>query len=102
MKIVSFSIDQLIDHRKEARDKKDWKLSDEIRDYLDDKLIFIFDTKEGQEIWYLTNDYFKFQYKHPEINSKRKYLEFRIKQDILAEKHFDAWLYSMRSSAGLI
>ena len=36
-------VDELIELRKKARTDKDYKLSDEIRDYLDSKLIFIFD-----------------------------------------------------------
>ena len=52
-------VDELIEIRKEARQNKDWKLCDEIRNYLDIKLVFIFDTKAGQEIYYLFEEYFK-------------------------------------------
>jgi len=56
-------IDHLIDIRREARDKKDWKLSDEIRDYLDERFVFIFDVKgdDGnsyQEVYHLNEKFF--------------------------------------------
>lgn len=93
-------IDELIDIRKNARDNKDWKLSDDIRNYLDVKLIFIFDAKWGQEVWYLTNDYFSHKERKIETTaySNRQYVEHKIKEDIRAENNFDAWLYSVRKS----
>jgi len=96
-------IDELIELRREARENKNWELSDEIRNYLDTKLVFIFDTKAGQEIYYLTESYFRNQEREIETfaMSKRQYVEHRIKQDIAAIKNFDAWLYSIRKSAGL-
>lgn len=51
-------IDELIYLRQTARENKDWKLSDEIRDYLDSKLVFVFDTKDSQQVYY-------FPYKYP-------------------------------------
>lgn len=104
MNFESKYIDELIDDRKEARVNKNWKLSDEIRDYLDTKLVFIFDTKWGQEVYYLTERYFKNQDRKIETMamSKRKFLEYKIKQDINAENNFEAWLFSTRRSAGLI
>ena len=59
MDFESKYIEELIEERKIAREIKNWKLCDEIRNYLDLKNIFIFDTKLGQEIWYLTEGYFK-------------------------------------------
>ena len=92
-------IDELIILRKEAREKKDWKLSDEIRTYLDSKLVFIFDTKFGQEIWYLNEKYFE---NKPDKLTYRQYVEYQIQQDSKAERVFDAWLYStMKSSETL-
>lgn len=97
-------IDELIEDRKEARENKNWKLSDEIRDYLDTKLVFVFDAKWGQEVYYLTDGYFKNQDRKIETiaMSKRQYLEYRIKQDINADKNFEAWLFSTRRSAGVV
>ena len=97
-------IDELIEDRKDARVNKNWKLSDEIRDYLDTKLVFVFDANWGQEIYYLTAGYFKNQERKIETiaMSKRQYVEHRIKQDINAEKNFLAWLFSTRRSAGLV
>lgn len=94
-------IDELIEDRKIARENKDWKLSDEIRNYLDSKLVFIFDTKSGQEVWYLVEKYFERKERKTETiaMSKRQYVEFRIKQDINAEKNFESWLYSTRNKA---
>lgn len=40
------SIEELIQLRKECRSKKDFKKSDEIRDYLDSKGCFLFDTPD--------------------------------------------------------
>lgn len=91
-------IDGLIEFRKVARESKDWKLSDEIRAFLDTKLVFVFDTKEGQEVYYLCEKYFKNHDKKIETIalSKRQYVEFRIKQDIRNENNFEAWLFSMK------
>ena len=104
MEFESKYIDELIENRKIARENKDWKLADEIRNYLDTKLVFIFDAKWGQEVWYLVEKYFERQERKIETiaMSKRQYVEYRIKQDINAEKNFEAWLYSTRKSAGLV
>src|SRR3989344_3131219 len=89
-------IDELIEDRKIARENKDWKLADEIRNYLDTKLVFIFDAKWGQEVWHLGDKYFERQERKIETSpmSKRQYVEYRIKQDINAEKNFEAWVFS--------
>ena len=104
MDFESKYIDELIEYRKEARENKNWKLSDEIRDYLNTKLVFVFDANWGQEVYYLTEGYFKNQERKIETMSmsKRQYVEYRIKQDINAEKNFEAWLFSTRMSAGLV
>ena len=52
MKFEDKYIDELVDLRNEAREQKNWKLSDEIRDYLDTKHTFIFDTNEGQVVYH--------------------------------------------------
>lgn len=56
-------VDQLIEIRKIARNNKDYRTSDLIRDFLDEKNIFIFDIKDDngnqiQEVRYLYDDYF--------------------------------------------
>lgn len=76
-------IDEIIGDREKARIEKNWALSDEIRNYLDSKNIFIFDTKNGQEIYY------------PTIKKTRQQIEFEMKEDIRLNKIFDAWLYSI-------
>ncbi len=93
-------IDELVYIRQIVRNRKQWKLSDEIRNYLDTKLAFVFDTKEGQEVYHLSEEYFKLQDRFPETKmlSKRQYVEYKIKQDINADKFFDAWIYSMQQS----
>lgn len=74
-------IDELIDLREQSRLNKDYKLSDDIRDYLDTKHIFIFDHKEGQEIYHRTK-------------GTRKELIQEIEKDRLAEKGFQSWLFT--------
>lgn len=49
-----FNIEELIEERRIARHNKDFKRSDEIRNILDQLLVFVFDTKEGMEIYHLT------------------------------------------------
>tara|TARA_R110000851_G_scaffold107231_10_gene227286 strand:+ start:881 stop:1141 length:261 start_codon:yes stop_codon:yes gene_type:complete len=76
-------IDELIDIRKEARHQKDWKLADEIRDYLDTKFTFIFDHKEGQEVFFKKS------------GSRNKLIK-EIEKDRAAEKKFQSWLYTAK------
>lgn len=78
-------IDELIDIRRQAREEKDWKLSDEIRDYLDTKFVFIFDHKEGQEVYHRTR-------------GTREDIVKEIQKDKKLEKDFNSWLYSIQSS----
>jgi len=80
--------DELLILRQQARKSKDWKLSDEIRDLLDYRNVFVFDTKEGPEVHYMPRSF----------TGGRQGLEERIQADIRAEKRFDAWLYSARKS----
>ncbi len=113
-------IDQLIDIRKEARINKDYKLSDEIRDYLDSKLVFIFDHSDGfQEVWHCPESYFKriargfefgpesivypevyFKYMKKDFLCKRKYIEYKKEVDRLTDKSTESWLYSQFKSMG--
>lgn len=75
-------IDELIEIRHETRLKKDWALSDKIRDYLDCKYIFIFDSEEGQIVYHRKKE-------------SRNSLINKLKQEAKAEKLFNAWLFSL-------
>ena len=88
--------DELIELREKARLDKNYKLSDEIRNILDERLCFIFDTKEGQEVYHLPYSYFKFKdkFEHTKIMSNRQFVEYRIKKDILADKYLESWIYT--------
>lgn len=89
-------IDQLIDLREELKLQKNYKEADSIRDYLDSKYVFIFDSKNGQEVYHLTEKFFKFKNKFEETAkmSNRKYVEHHLTQEKRAEKILDAWTYS--------
>ncbi|CAB4219059.1 hypothetical protein UFOVP1604_142 [uncultured Caudovirales phage] len=107
------NLEELIESRRLARAGKDWKTSDEIRNTLDSFGIFVFDTKDGQEVHYLPTSYFKFKTKE-ENSTKAKtwsewlrdpsrhtmtdrlYVETLIKRDIAAVSNFEAWLYSIK------
>lgn len=81
-------IDELIEERKNARINKNWNLSDKIRDYLDNKLVFIFDAKFGQEVYYLIEGFLKRkeQKEETKLMSNRQYLEYAIRSGILIFK----------------
>lgn len=85
MDFESKYIDELIEIRREAREQKDWKLSDEIRNYLDSKFIFVFDHKEGQEVYHRTK-------------GTRQELIKEIQKDREAETLFNSWLFSTKAS----
>jgi len=89
-------IDELIDDRKYARLNKDWKLSDGIRNYLDSKRVFIFDTPHGQEVYYMPEKYFK---NKPDSVNNREFVKQKIQTDIRSNAVFDAWLFSINSSS---
>lgn len=95
MNFEHYYIEELIEVRKQSKANKDWKLCDNIRNYLDEKLVFIFDSKEGQEVYYLPSIYF---IRKPIELTNRQFLEFRIKQEAQANKNFDAWLFSINQS----
>ena len=84
MEFDTYYIDHLIDARRKSRKLKNWKLSDDIRDYLDTKHVFIFDTPDGQEVWNMTKGI-------------RQDVIDRINSDKRAEAIFDAWLFSTKS-----
>lgn len=86
MKIDKMYISELIFIRSEARKNKNFKLSDEIRNYLDGKNTFIFDTKDGQVV-------------HYELDGMtRDGLVEKINKNKIAEANFDAWLFSIKKS----
>ena len=78
-------IDELIALRAEAREKRNWNLSDNIRDYLDSKHIFVFDTLNEQVVYHRTT-------------GTRKEFVVQLKKEQRAQRLFDAWLFSMNSS----
>lgn len=92
------NIDELIYNRIEARKSHNWLLSDKLREILDNELVFVFDNNTDRpEVYYLTEKYFKDVTKHEAQSGKkfltrRKYVEWRIQEDIRAENIFNAWL----------
>mgnify|MGYP003655787070 CR=1 FL=1 len=88
MNFEGYYIDELIELRKQSRLERDWALSDDIRDYLDSKHIFIFDHKEGQEVYHRTT-------------GTRQELIEEIEKDRQAEKRFESWLFSTKSGVSL-
>jgi hypothetical protein len=88
-------IDELIDMREQLRNNKNWKAADEIRDYLDTKDVYIFDTVHGQVTLHLNNNFFKEKDRKEETKSmtRRKYIEYLEKQSINAEKRLAHWMY---------
>lgn len=92
----SKTLDELIALRWQLRQAKQYKQSDDLRDTLDQNLIFCFDHKDYQEVLYLTEVYFK---RMPDsFKSKRQYVEYRMRLDRQAESNFNAWLYSVGKS----
>jgi len=74
----------LINKRESARTNKNFKLSDEIRNELEKRNTFVFDTANGQEVYF-------------ELGGTREDLINKINRNKRAEKLFDAWLFSMNS-----
>ncbi len=95
---------ELLAKRREARAIKDWAASDAIRNELDELGLFVFDKKDGEtEMLRSKDDYFVHMEKAGLNNgitfkSRRHYVEWRIQQDIVAERRLDAWVYSMQQS----
>ena len=85
MDLSLFYIDQLIDLRETFRTEKDWSMCDKIRDYLDTKHVFIFDTPEGQVIYNQTK------------GTRKDAVEI-INKEKRAVAMFDAWLVSTKES----
>lgn len=97
-------IARLLQRRLDARAAKNWTLSDAIRDELDALGAFVIDQKDGtQKTLRLDDDFFRHMEKVAGMygitfGTRRKYVEWRVKQDIRAEQLFNAWLYSMQQS----
>jgi hypothetical protein len=79
------NIDKLIYDREQSRLNKNWKESDRLRDLLDSLFVFVFDTKEGQEVYHRTK-------------GDRDSIKKEIAEDIRADKNFEAYLFTVRSS----
>jgi len=77
-------VHEMLDLRKKARENKDYKMSDIFRDLLDKRFVFVFDTQNGQEV------YFELK------GMTRDKLIEKINKEKRAEKLFDAWLYSQK------
>jgi len=98
--VPSNNIDELLYIRQQAYINRNYELTDQIRSYLDDQLVFTFDFKEGQEVYHLCIDHFRFKNKKEETEkmNNRKYVEYIIKRDKRAESNLDAWIFSNKSS----
>lgn len=71
MIIEKMLTDELTDIREEARAKKDFALSDQIRNELDKRGSFCFDNPEGQMVYHLGPGYTReFVIKHREFIDK--------------------------------
>jgi len=80
--IKDYYLSELVELRNIAREEKDWELSDKIRDYLDTKNVFIFDSPDGQIIYYEL------------AGTTRQDVIDKTNTDKRLNKIFDAWLYS--------
>lgn len=72
--LTSKLTDELIDNREHARNENNWLLSDQIRAELDSRNCFVFDSKDGQEVYHMTNPMTRY-----EMISIRKQMDFNFK-----------------------
>lgn len=94
------NVDELIDQRRQAKQYRNYKECDRIRDLLDNELVFVFDLPGGyDEIYYLTDKYFS-KMESADFQSKRKFVEHRIREERESENRFKSWLFSMKASLG--
>ena len=89
MELENKYVSELIEIRRKARLNNNYALSDEIRNYLDTKESFIFDTKDDQVVY------------HELKGMTRIKLIKKLNKEKQANKLFDAWLYSINKSAGI-
>ena len=85
MRIEDKYIDELLEIREKTRIEKNWKLADKIRNYLDTKHVYVFDTNEGQVIYH-------------KKDGTRQSLVKQLKSEIRSENMFNAWLFTMKAS----
>lgn len=90
MVLDDYYIDELLYIRDNERKAKNWSLCDEIRIYLDAKSVFVFDTKQGQEVYFEAE------------GVTRACLIDKIRRGNKALKIFNAWLYTTRLKSRLI
>ena len=76
--------DELISTREALRIHKKWNESDLVRNELDSRAAFIFDTPEGPEVYYELK------------GTTRTQLMEKQTKDRQASTRFDAWLFSMK------
>ena len=85
MRIEDKYIDELLEIREKTRIEKNWKLADKIRNYLDTKHVYVFETNEGQVIYH-------------KKDGTRQSLVKQLKSEIRSENMFNAWLFTMKAS----
>ncbi len=85
MDISQILTDELTDLREQARNDKNFLLSDQIRIELDARGSYVFDTKEGQVTY------------HTGKGNQRKELEESLKRDIMYNAIFNSWLFTIRA-----
>lgn len=91
------NVDELIYLRGIFKKDKNYLETDRIRDYLDSKLSFVFDTIDGfQEVYHMPKSVF---IKKPDNMTDRKYVEVLISRRIKADRLFDAWLYTQQGKS---
>ena len=71
--------------RQQARAEKNWQESDRLRNELDARHVFVFDGKGFEDVYYT------------KVGKTRAELIEEIQREIRAEKHLDAWIYSINS-----
>lgn len=84
--LTDYYISELVDIREKVRREKQYDLADRIRDYLDTKDVFIFDSLDGQIVYYKAK------------RTTRIELIKKMNKEKQANKLFDSWLYSMNSN----
>jgi len=94
-------VDEVLEIRILVRENKNYKLSDEIRSYLDEKFVFVFDAKKDgkpfQEVRYLFSSYFS-GIDNTKFKTNREYVESKIKESVASNSLLDAWIYSNQNS----
>jgi hypothetical protein len=89
----NLNLDEIIYKRQEARNNKNYQLADEYRIILENNNIFINDLKDSQEVFYCSNNFFKYK---PNNMTNKEYFIFKQNEEKKAEKTFNAWLFTMK------